>query len=269
MKYLDIAIANEQIVPVDIKGKSYSEVNQRIKAFRMVYPQGFIIPHLTSDKDGVCVFNAEVGYYVEHNTIAEDKNGKKYQDTYLEKVVLGVGTAYEKEDSSFINKTSYIENCETSAVGRALGMAGFGIDVSVASAEEVANAIQNQEVTQEEADTYKLTFGKHKGKTLKEVYEEAPDYIEWMVGNSNDERMIKLIKMATGMEIPTEEESKQRLNLINEINNLVLETDTDYDELYKYFKVKSLNELTIAKLTECKMILEKKLKKEEKNGNSK
>jgi hypothetical protein len=249
MKYLDIAIANEQIKTTDIKGKDYAEVNQRIKAFRMVYPQGIIQTEMLSNENGVCVFKAS----------AFDDNGS----------LLGTGHAYEKEGSTFINKTSYIENAETSAIGRCLGICGFGIDVSVASAEEVANAIQNQEVTQEEADTYKLTFGKHKGKTLKEVYEEAPDYIEWMVGNSNDERMIKLIKMATGIEIPTEEESRQRLTLINEINNLVLETDTDYDELYKYFKVKSLNELTIAKLTECKMILEKKLKKEEKNGSSK
>ena len=58
--------------------------------------------------------------------------------------ILGVGHAYEKEDSSFINQTSFIENCETSAVGRALGMAGFGIDVSIASAEELATALMNQ-----------------------------------------------------------------------------------------------------------------------------
>ena len=51
----------------------------------------------------------------------------------------------EKESTSYINKTSYIENCETSAVGRALGMAGFGIDTSVASYEEVSNAIAQQE----------------------------------------------------------------------------------------------------------------------------
>lgn len=254
MKYLDIAIANETIKTTDIKGKDYAEVNQRVKAFRMVYPTGFIKTNLIGNQDGVCIFEAKVGYY--NDAVYENKQFK-------EEIVLATGTAYEKENSTFINKTSYIENCETSAVGRALGMAGFGIDVSVASAEEVANAIQNQEVTQEEADTYKLTFGKHKGKTLKEVYEEAPDYIEWMVGNSNDERMIKLIQMATGMEIPTEEESRQRLELQNDINNLVLETDTDIDDLKKYFKVKSLNELTIAKLSECKMILEKKLKKKE------
>ena len=49
-----------------------------------------------------------------------------------------------KEDSNFINKTSYIENCETSAVGRALGIFGIGVDTSIASAEEVLNAINNQ-----------------------------------------------------------------------------------------------------------------------------
>ena len=56
-----------------------------------------------------------------------------------------MGDAYEKEDSAFINKTSYIESCETSAVGRALGMCGIGIDTSVASADEVLNAIKQQE----------------------------------------------------------------------------------------------------------------------------
>lgn len=243
MKYLDLAIANETIKTTDIKGKEYAEVNQRIKAFRMIYPQGSIVTQMLSNENGICVFKATVG--------TDDG------------VILGTGTAYEKEDSSFINKTSYIENCETSAVGRALGMAGFGIDVSVASAEEVANAMANQEVTQEEADTYKLTFGKHKGKTLKEIYGEAPDYIQWMLNNSNDERMIKLIELATGEKIPTEEESKQRLQFLNSINNLILQTDTDYEELYKYFKVSSLNELTIAQLEECKKILDKKLAKKE------
>lgn len=116
--------ANESIQTTDIKGKDYAEVNQRIKAFRMVFPMGAIIPEILSLADGVCVMKATV----------MDNEGK----------VLGIGHAYEKESSSFINKTSYIENCETSAVGRALGMCGFGIDTSVASYEEVANAIENQ-----------------------------------------------------------------------------------------------------------------------------
>ena len=58
--------------------------------------------------------------------------------------VLATGHASEKDGSSFINKTSALENAETSAVGRALGILGIGIDTSIASAEEVGNAVQNQ-----------------------------------------------------------------------------------------------------------------------------
>jgi ssDNA-binding Zn-finger/Zn-ribbon topoisomerase 1 len=47
-----------------------------------------------------------------------------------------------------INKTSFVENCETSAWGRALGNLGIGIDDSIASAEEVDMAIKKQEVEQ-------------------------------------------------------------------------------------------------------------------------
>ena len=134
IKFEDIQKANESIKTTNIKGKEYAEVNQRIKAFRMVYPEGTIKTHIEHLANGVCVIKAEVGYYVCYNN-----------DEIKTFVLLGSGTAYEKENSTFINKTSYIENCETSAVGRALGMAGFGIDTSVASYEEVANAIEQQE----------------------------------------------------------------------------------------------------------------------------
>ena len=125
----DIQKANETIRTTDIKGKEYAEVNQRIKAFRMIFPTGIINTELVSNENGICIFRAVVGY--------RDEMGNNF--------VIASGTAYEKENSTFINKTSYIENCETSAVGRALGMAGFGIDTSVASAEEVANAMTQQD----------------------------------------------------------------------------------------------------------------------------
>lgn len=123
----NIQKANETINTTDIKGKAYAEVNQRIKAFRMVYPDGGIRTQMISNENGVCIFEARV-------FITESDGSVR---------LLGTGHAYEKEDSSFINKTSYIENCETSAVGRALGMCGFGID-AVASVEEVQNAQMNQ-----------------------------------------------------------------------------------------------------------------------------
>lgn len=122
--------ANSIIRTTDVKGKEYAEVNQRIKAFRSICPGGCIMTEMLSNENGMCVFKA----------VVSDENG----------MILGTGTAYEKETSSFINKTSYIENCETSAVGRALGMCGFGIDTSVASAEEVQNAIKNQDAPAQE-----------------------------------------------------------------------------------------------------------------------
>ena len=124
IKFEDIVNANKTIQTTDIKGKEYAEVNQRVKAFRMLYPNGAITTDIVSLNDGIVVIKATV----------QDEEGK----------TLATGFAYEKENSSFINKTSFIENCETSAVGRALGMCGIGIDVSIASYEEVANAIENQ-----------------------------------------------------------------------------------------------------------------------------
>lgn len=125
--YEDISEVNKRIKTTDIKGKAYADVNERIKAFRKLFPTGMISTEMISNENGVCVFKA----------IVADETG----------AILGTGHAYEKEGSTFINKTSYIENAETSAVGRALGMAGIGIDTSVASYEEVANAMANQTET--------------------------------------------------------------------------------------------------------------------------
>lgn len=136
--YDQIKAVSNEIVTTNIKGKEYAAVNGRINAFRRLYPQGFISTEIVSLQEGVVVMKATCGYY---------ENGQA--------VVLGTGLAYEREGSSNINKTSYIENCETSAVGRALGMAGIGVTSAVASSEEVQNAILQQEEMQQDADPQK------------------------------------------------------------------------------------------------------------------
>lgn len=119
-----IVEANRSIKTTNIKGKEYAQVNQRIKAFRMVFPDGFIRTSIVHMEDDMVVMRTEVG---------------------LDDEVLATGYAYEREGSSMINKTSYLENAETSSVGRALGMLGFGIDMAVASAEEMETALANQD----------------------------------------------------------------------------------------------------------------------------
>lgn len=128
MNWESLVKANAAIRTTNIKGKEYAEVNQRVKAFRTMYPEGFITTEILCREGGLCIIKATVGHYAD---------GKS--------VILATGTAYEKEGSSQINRTSYIENCETSAVGRALGMAGFGIDTSIASADEMNNALLQQD----------------------------------------------------------------------------------------------------------------------------
>lgn len=238
MKYLDLAIVNEQIEKIDIKGSEYTEVAQRINAFRKLYPEGFIDSELISNENGIAVIEAHVGYY------KEETNGEG--NRYLQRILLGTGIAYEKEDSSFINKTSYIENCQTSAVGRALGMAGFGIKTDIASYEEMETALKNQVITKEDADKYELKFGRHKGKTIKQVYEEDKKYIDWLIQNTKDDRFRQIIELSLGIKIPSEEELKEKCELMIKLNAM----DLDHEELHKKYKVEDITDLSIEQLKE-------------------
>lgn len=237
MKYEDLEKVNSEMLSTNIKGKDYVEVNQRIKAFRKLYPEGTIETEMLSNENGVCVFKARV---------------------MVLGCTLGTGHAYEKEDSSFINKTSYIENCETSAVGRALGMLGLGVDTSVASAEEVQNAINNQEPTLQDAENWTFPYGKHKGLTFREVIERNSQYVKWYLNNKASEYDIKCYELLTGEKIPSEEESMERIALMSKLNDLVIDTECIYEDLLKHYNVNSNTEMTTEQLKEAVETLEKR-----------
>jgi len=110
----------------NIRGKQYVEVNERIKFFRQEdeYKNWTISTEFTALDSEMCVCKCVIA----------DPNQR----------VIATGHAHEERSSSHINKTSYVENCETSAIGRALAMMGIGIDTSIASANEVNDAIAKQ-----------------------------------------------------------------------------------------------------------------------------
>jgi hypothetical protein len=110
---------------VNIKGKEYVEVNTRIKYFRQNFKDWSLTSELVELTNESVLIKA----------VIRNPEGR----------IIASGYAQEEKSSSYINKTSYIENCETSAWGRALGNLGIGIDSSVASYEEVKTAIQKQE----------------------------------------------------------------------------------------------------------------------------
>lgn len=124
--------------------KDYVEVNVRIMKFYEKYPEGRILTEIVKWENEVIVMKATA-----------------YRDN--SEVPASTGYAYEKEGSSFINKTSVLENCETSAVGRALAILGFEIKKSVASKEEVANAQLQQASIKQSSDGFGTVVFESKG----------------------------------------------------------------------------------------------------------
>lgn len=119
MNYENTKKVNASLKTIPIKGKDYVTVNERVKAFWMLFPDGSIETELIRYDDALIIVKATIKV-----------NGE----------VKATGYAKEVEGSSNINRTSALENAETSAVGRALGFLGIGIDTSIASYEEVTNA---------------------------------------------------------------------------------------------------------------------------------
>lgn len=121
-----LAEVNARISTTNIKGKEYAEVNQRILAFWELFPEGRIVTDMVKDDGQRCDFSCKV---YRNSTDTEP---------------VATGHAFE-EKKGMINTTSYVENCETSAIGRALGILGIGATNALASAEEVQHAIEQQQ----------------------------------------------------------------------------------------------------------------------------
>ena len=138
MTYAQIQAINEKLPTIDQKGKKYVMVHARILGFRELHPEGCIsteVLHMDDEK-------------VVMKTTITDEEGK----------ILGTGIASEKFGDSFITRTSAFEVCETSSIGRAIGTLGIGIDSSFASAEEVANAMIQQNDKRDANDVERASF---------------------------------------------------------------------------------------------------------------
>lgn len=110
-----------------IKSKDYVAVNERVRAFRS-HPNFKDMSIETSIID-----------------ISGDRVVMVAKVLDSEGLVRATGHAEEIKGKSGVNATSFIENCETSAVGRCLGFLGIGVDDSIATYEEVEQAIGRQE----------------------------------------------------------------------------------------------------------------------------
>lgn len=203
---------------------------------------------------------ADINKYCEDNNIryyqeveTSEINQKDYIITYLVKdneiikhrgcqIVEAVLSGIKNPVQEYGSSLTY---CRRYSLLMALGLA----------TEDDDGASLTQEPTKEEAMEYVVDFGKHKGKKLTEVPKE---YLEWMLGNAKNERIKKLIELATGIKIPDEEEQEQRINFISEIQNLSIEKDIDLEEVLEKFKVDSLSDMSIEQMKKCIVAMQKK-----------
>ena len=117
-------------MPVNIHGKEYITVAERVSAFRETSADLTIETEIVRWEGDDVVVKASIS-----------DNGK----------LIATGLAHEVRGSTNINRTSHVENCETSAIGRALAAFGLG-GTEYATADEVANAIAQQNKKQFEKE---------------------------------------------------------------------------------------------------------------------
>ena len=172
----------------NIKGKDYVPVNERLKYLDAEYRGRY---SLTS----VSQYNDKLNAWMCTATLKIDFDGKTQEFT---------GFSTEEIGSNMINKTSAAENCETSAWGRACAAAGIGIDSSIASSEEVTNAIQLQEtpvVSANRPDRPQADYAEHLALTLdnKVITDKEREAYMNKIPGANIDKLKEYIKRVEGV----------------------------------------------------------------------
>lgn len=145
---------------INIKGKDYITVNERLKEFRNNFKDYSLTTEIVELGQDNCTMKA---------TITDDKG-----------VIRATGFAREVVAKSPINKFAFVENCETSAIGRALGNFGIGIDTAICTADELLMKMAQE--TPEKTPAQKAQETKAQNKLAKEEalkkYESVIEYLK-------------------------------------------------------------------------------------------
>ena len=146
----------EQLATVNIKGKEYVEVKTRVQWFRKNIENGCIeTDHVHFDGETIMCKSR----------------------IFIDGKLVATGMAHEEKNASTINKTSFVEICETSSVGRALGMLGIGIESSVDTAGTIKAAISQQESMDRQDELMQYKSESLTGKLMIAIEEDDEEGI--------------------------------------------------------------------------------------------
>ena len=154
-------------MPVDFKGKAYSTVVERLTKMNK------------DTKGKYDVFTEVIGNVGDTVLMKATLVITKWTNTHTY-----VGHAFERANSSFINKTSHVENCETPAIGRALASAGYA-GGEFCSADELATAVTNQKVGKSKETDSKVESNGTTGR----YSEKQIGYIDSLLEQVGDEKL--------------------------------------------------------------------------------
>ena len=185
---------NWRIEMVKIHGKEYVTVAERLDLIKKEHPDYGLTTEIIQLTETYCCIKATL-------TIGDRTFN---------------GIAYEEKNASHINKTSFVECCETSAWGRAMAAGGYA-GTEIASAEEVAHAIQNQ------PQQYTKTVDN------PEEIENAKTEIHKLFANHDPESKKEILKRATYSDF------KGRETWVDNINDLTINGKTPSLKQFRFF----------------------------------
>jgi hypothetical protein len=162
---------------VNIRGKEYKTVALRVQEFKEKFPNYFLTTEIVKIDDEQCIIKAYAGIHTDNGNVQ----------------TFATGHAQEFRKASQINGTSYVENCETSAIGRCLSALGLSGE-QFASAEEVANAVYQQNnpvietITDDDVEVAKgqLILAKEAGELKEKFFKFSPQMQEKLREFAND-----------------------------------------------------------------------------------
>ena len=197
---------------------------------------------------------------IKNKEIIEGANGEKIAivdiDLYVKvngewsEAIEGTGGSsfIAKEKNGYYTSDECFKMAYTDAISVACKSLGMGADVYWGDSKYATKEI----TTKEEALKYEITFGKHSGKTLGDLYkEEETNYIDWLFNNAKDEILKQCISLIDGRKIYTEEEQNEILSLMTEVNKLAIEKKVDFDVIRDTYDVKSSKDMTLEQLRDC------------------
>lgn len=183
-------------------------------------------------------------YYQEIETC--ETNGKDYINTY--RYINGEWEEKPKRGCQVVDATLLGVTNPAQQNGSALTYArryslclAFGLATEDNDAADLSTP---EEITKEAAEAFTFQSGKHEGWTLKRVVEEDQSFLKWLLNNSKDERILKMIEILTGEKPKTDKEWDERLELTQRIQQLIVDKGLPIDEELEDYGVKNIRDLS-------------------------